>query len=52
MVYNKIHKHFHTPAVAVLKNHLEIIKGAVLGVDVFVIGNIVAVIAVRSRIDR
>ena len=52
MVDNKIHKHSHTTLMSTLKYLFEVIKRSELGIDIPVIGNIVAVIGIWSRIDR
>ena len=43
MIDNEIHKNSHSPLMRSLKNFLEIVKGAELGIDISVIGNIVGV---------
>ena len=52
VVYHEVHKDTQTSLVSAVKHLLKDVEFAVVGVDVFVVGNIVAVVGVRGRVER
>ncbi len=52
MIDNEIHKDLHAAFMSLFENHFEIVESAEFGIDILIIGNIVAVVAVGGGINR
>ena len=51
VVDNQVHNHAHTERVRLFEHLLELVESAVFGIDILVIGDVVAVVRLRRNVQ-